>query len=155
MKKSGIAAAAAAFVLVATTLIYPVTVAEFENASRGRTVLFRVDAGEVFSVTYHHSMYDQPITEEFTVGDDGGIVLKALWSPSGAVREYFGITAPGDYHVMNRVMPEVVFRVAAGVPQRMKIGGAEHSFLELGEHGDRIVLRGARKPLAAYLANRR
>lgn len=143
----------AAVVLGAAAASYPVTVAEFENASRGRIVLYRVDAGEVFSVTYHHSMYDQPITEEFVIGDDGRIVLKALSSPSGAVREYFGITAPGDYHVMNRVMPEVVFRVAAGVPQRLRIGGAERSFLELGDHGDRVVLRGARRPMVLYLAN--
>ena len=41
-------------------------------------------------------------------------------------------------------MPEIVFRVAAGTPQRLCAGGVERSFLEVGEHGDRVVLRADR-----------
>jgi hypothetical protein len=99
-----------------------------------------VGAGEPFSVVYHHSMYDQPVTEEFMV-EDGRIVLQAVESPSAAVREYFGITAAGARHAVRRPMGEIVFRVAADTPQRLRVGGVERSFLDLGGHGDRLVLR--------------
>jgi len=90
---------------------------------------------------YQHSIYDQPVTEDFVVDDDGRIVLRAVTSPSAAVREYFGITSAGERHAMARTMPEIVFRIATGTAQRLRAGGVERSFLELGEHGDRLVLR--------------
>ena len=70
-------------------------------------------------------------------------------SDLAAVREYFGILGPGERHAMVRAMPEIVFRVAAGTPQRLRVAGVERSFLELGDHGDRLVLRAARRPAAA------
>jgi hypothetical protein len=57
------------------------------------------------------------------------------------VREYFGITSAGERHDLSRTMPEIVFRIATGTAQRLRAGGVERSFLELGEHGDRLVLR--------------
>ncbi len=141
----GGAALAAAGLLAA---LRPVTVLELENAERGRAFRTTLGRGEVFSVVYQHSMYDQPVTEDF-VAENGRIVLEAVSSPSAAVREYFGISAPGERHAVVRAMPEVVFRVAAGAPQRLRIRGVERSFLELGEHGDRLVLRAARRPAVA------
>ncbi|HSB20123.1 MAG TPA: hypothetical protein VLD85_08960 [Anaeromyxobacteraceae bacterium] len=135
----------------AAAALHPVTVLELENAARGRTWRFALRGGEVFSVAYHHSMYDQPVTEEFTVDGRGRIALRAVSSPSAAVREYFGITGAGERHAMSRTMPEVVFRVAAGTPQRLLLGGAEHSFLEFGGHGDRLVMRAVRRPALAQL----
>ncbi len=140
---AALAAAAAAWAL------HPVTALEIENAARGRTFRFQVGEGEVFSVIYHHSMYDQPVAEEFAVDAAGRIVLRAVSSPSAAVREYFGITAAGERHEIVRAMPEVVFRVATGAPQRLLIRGAERSFLDLGERGDRLVMRAARRPACA------
>lgn len=118
----------------------PEVLLEIENTTRGRTTRVAIRAGEPFSITYQHSMYDQPVTEDFMV-EDGRIVLQAVESPSAAVREYFGITGPGARHAVRRAMREIVFRVAAGTPQRLRTGGAERSFLELGEHGDRLVMR--------------
>ncbi len=114
---------------------------EIENAERGRTLRIPLRPGETFSVVYHHSIYDQPVTEEFTVDEDRRIVLQAVSSPSAAAREYLGITAAGARHAVRRVMREIVFRVAAGAPQRLRAGGVERSFLDLGEHGDRLVMR--------------
>ena len=108
-----------------------------------------LEAGESFSITSHHSMYDQPVTEEFVVDADRRIVLKSVSSPSAAVREYFGIVGPGQRHEVERAMDQVVFRVAVGIPQRFRIGALEGSFLELGDHGDRLVLRALRRPAAA------
>jgi hypothetical protein len=112
-----------------------------ENTDRGTVLRIHLRAGEVFSVVYQHSMYDQPVTEDFVVDEEGHIVLRAVSSPSAAVREYFGITSAGERHAIVRTMPEIVFRIATGTPQRLRAGGVERSFLELGEHGDRLVLR--------------
>ncbi len=140
---------AAAAVVVAAAL-RPATALELENAARGRTVRIALRGGGEFSVTSHHSMYDQPVTEEFVVDADRRIVLKAVSSPSAAVREYLGITAAGERHAVERAMREVVFRVAAGTPQRLRLGSMERSFLEFGDHGDRLVMRAVRRSAIAH-----
>lgn len=124
----------------------PLTVLELTNTTQARTVAIPVGPGSGFSVTYHHSMYDQPVTEEFVVGSNGEIVLQAVSSPSAAVREYFGITAMGDRHPVVRSMPEIVFRVATGAPQRLRVGDDERSFRTLGSPGDRVLMRAACRP---------
>ncbi|MFL6624551.1 MAG: hypothetical protein ACJ8KA_14110 [Sulfurifustis sp.] len=143
-------AAVAAALAVATAGAYPIDVLQVENTTSGRIVPLPMAAADVCAVTYHHSMYDQPVTEEFVIDRAGHIVLTALSSPSGAVREYFGVTEPGDYHRMHREMGEIVFRVAAGTPQRLRLRGADRSFMDFGDHGDRLVFRALHMPLAMY-----
>jgi hypothetical protein len=134
----------------------PVTILELTNTSRARAFAIPVASGSAFSVTYHHSMYDQPVTEEFAVAPNGDLVLQAVSSPSAAVREYFGITAAGERHRVVRSMPEIVFRVAAGTPQRLSVGGVERSFLTLGAPGDRLLMRAVCRPgFACALLDRR
>ena len=117
-----------------------------ENSDRGTVLRIRLGPGEVFSVVSQHSMYDQPVTEDFVLDEEGRIVLQAVTSPSAAVLEYFGITSAGDRHAMARTMNEIVFRIATGTPQRLRAGGVERSFLDLGEHGDRLVVHAAHPP---------
>ena len=116
-----------------------------ENAATGAALHVPLRPGETFRVVSRHSMYDAPVTEEFRV-EDGAIALVAVSSPSAAVREYFGLTGPGERHPVRRVLPAIVFRVATGAPQRLSAGGAERSFLDVGAHGDRLVLRVAGEP---------
>lgn len=142
-------AVAVAAAMLAVAALRQVTVLEIDNAARGRTFRFPLRGGEGFSVVTQHSMYGEPFTEEFDVAPDGRIALGAVSSRSAAVREYLGITAAGERHRIERAMREIVFRVAAGAPQRLRLGGAERSFLELGDHGDRLVLRASRRPAAA------
>jgi hypothetical protein len=139
----------AAASLAAVVALHPVTVIELENAARRETARMALHQGESFSITSHHSIYDQPVIEEFVVDADRRIVLKSVSSPSAAVREYFGILAPGQRHEVRRAMDQVVFRIAAGIPQRFRIGALEGSFLELGDHGDRLVMRALFRPAAA------
>jgi hypothetical protein len=139
--------AAAAVVCAAAS--DPGWVLELENTGSGRSFRFAVAEGETFSVVWQHSMYDQPVAEEYAVGADGRILLRAVSSPSAAAREYLGITGPGERHAAEGAMREVVFRVAMGKVQRLRLGGAEHSFLEFGGHGDRLVMRAVRPPPAA------
>jgi hypothetical protein len=142
----------AIFSLAAAAMLYPVAVLELENRARGKTARIALENGTRFSVISQHSMYDRPVTEEF-VADADHIVLKSVSSPSAAVREYFGIAAAGERHPVERAMREIVFRVAVGPPQRLRLGRVERSFLDFGDHGDRLVMRVARRPaLATWLA---
>lgn len=144
-----VALAAAVLAAAGAVALRPEPVLEVRNDTRGSTVRIPVPGGGPFVVTSQHSMYDQPVAEEFVVGPRGELVLEAVSSPSAAVREYFGITAAGERHAVVRTMRQIVFRVAAGAPQRLRVAGAERSFLDLGDHGDRLVLTASRAPAVA------
>jgi hypothetical protein len=133
---------------------YPLPVLQVENADLGLMVRMPASPGERFSVTYHHSLYGQPVTEEFYFMHQGRIVLAGLHSESVAVLEYFGMTAGGAQHLMAREMPEIVFRVAMGVPQELAVRERRFSFLDFGQPGDRIRLAVTRVHPAAYLVGK-
>lgn len=144
----GVAAAA-----LAAAALRPAPALEIANAARGRTVRLPLDAGGTFSVTWRHSMYDQPVTEEWALRPDGRLELRAVESPGAAAREYLGLTGAGERQAVARVEERLVFRVAMGAPQSLRLGGRERSFLEFGDHGDRLVVRGTLGPaIARWLA---
>jgi len=122
-------------------LSWPATVLEFENAGRGIVARYPVKRGDAFSITYQHSIYRQPVVEEFSVGPGGELVLTGVRSESGAVLEYFGFSDSRPFHAMNRPMRTIVFRVAVEGPQTLTLGGRRISFLRLGDPGDRITAR--------------
>ena len=129
-------------------LFRPATVLEFENAGRGVVARYAVKAGDAFSITYQHSIYRQPVVEEFSVGPGGELILTGVRSDSGAVLEYFGFSDSRPFHALNRPMRTIVFRVAMEGAQTLTLGGRRISFLRLGDPGDRIVLRLADVSLA-------
>ena len=129
-------------------LFRPATVLEFENAGQGIVARYPVNTGEAFSITYQHSIYLQPVVEEFSVGPGGELVLTGVRSESGAVLEYFGFSDSRPFHAMNRPMRTIVFRVAVEGAQTLTLGGRRISFLRLGDPGDRITLRLADVSLA-------
>jgi len=100
-----------------------------------------VKAGDAFSITYQHSIYRQPVVEEFSVGPGGELVLTGVRSESGAVLEYFGFSDSRPFHAMNRPMRTIVFRVAMDGAQMLTLDGRRISFLGLGDPGDRITVR--------------
>ena len=132
----------------AVFLFRPATVLEFENAGQGIVARYPVNTGEAFSITYQHSIYLQPVVEEFSVGPGGELVLTGVRSESGAVLEYFGFSDSRPFHAMNRPMRTIVFRVAVKGAQTLTLGGGRISFLDLGDPGDRITLRLANVSLA-------
>jgi len=125
----------------AAFLFRPATVLEFENAGRGIVARYPVKAGDAFSITYQHSIYRQPVDEEFSVGPGGELILTGVRSDSGAVLEYFGFSDSRAFHAMNRPMRTIVFRVAMEGAQTLTLDGRRISFLGLGDPGDRITLR--------------
>jgi hypothetical protein len=122
-------------------LLHPIAFLAIENPARGEAELIPLHEGARFSVTSQHSMYDQPVVEEFALDGRCHIVLKSVSSPSAAVREYFGITSLRERHAVERAMEQIIFRVAMGTPQRLNAGARERSFLDFGDHGDRLVMR--------------
>jgi hypothetical protein len=129
----------------------PVRVLEFANTDSGRVSRLLVAADASFLVTYQHSIYGQPVTEEFVLFPDDSIVLTAVQSASGAVLEYFGFADGAERQPMERRLEGVVFRIAAGEPQRITLGSRELSFLEFGERGDRVAMVVSRIPLGRVL----
>ena len=132
--------------LLLPALLHPIIFLAIENPARGAAELIALYEGARFSVTSQHSMYDQPVIEEFVLDGRCQIVLKSVSSPSAAVREYFGIISLRERHAIERAMEQIVFRVAMGTPQRLNAGARERSFLEFGEHGDRLIMRAAPCP---------
>ena len=144
--------ACAAVSLAAPAALRRQTVLEVENTSRGTVTLIEIPERASFLVTSRHSIYDQPVTEELVL-DRERIVLRSVSSPSAAVREYFGLTAAGERQGIERAMEQIVFRVAMGTPQRLVVAEEERSFLDFGDHGDRLVMRAVRRPaLARWLS---
>lgn len=129
-------------------LLRPATVLEFENEGQGIVARYTVNTGDAFSITYQHSIYRQPVVEEFSVAPGGELVLTGVRSESGAVLEYFGFNDSLPFHAMNRPMRTIVFRVAMEGAQTLTLGDRRISFLDLGDPGDRITLRLADVSLA-------
>jgi len=135
----------------AAVALWPEASLRVENGARGEVARFPVADGERFSVTWVHSMYGAPVTDEFEVRG-ARIALRAVESPSAAALEYLGLTGAGDRQEMARLLQALAYRVAMGEPQRLRVGGAERSFAELGGRGDRLELRVVRRPwLARFL----
>jgi len=132
---------AGAVLLAAGVLLDPsVGVLTVTNPERARAFEIALPADGRFAVTYHHSIYTAPITEEFVARGDQAIRLVSLRSPSAAVLEYFGVTAAGFAHPREARFSAIEMRVAMGTEQTLRVGVREYSFLEFGAHGDRIVL---------------
>jgi hypothetical protein len=129
-------------------MLWPGTSLEFANTDRGTVFRYPLERGQTFSVTYVHSIYRQPVVEEFSVGPGGELVLTGVRSESGAVLEYFGFADSRPFHAMNRPMRTIVFRVAVEEAQTLSLGDRRVSFLSLGEPGDRITVRVANVSLA-------
>jgi len=129
-------------------MLWPGTSLEFANTDRGTVFRYPLERGQTFSVTYVHSIYRQPVVEEFSVGPGGELVLTGVRSESGAVLEYFGFTDSRPFHAMNRPMRTIVFRVAVEEAQTLSLGDRRVSFLRLGDPGDRITVRLADVSLA-------
>jgi hypothetical protein len=129
-------------------MLWPGTSLEFANTDRGTVFRYPLERGQTFSVTYVHSIYRQPVVEEFSVGPGGELVLTGVRSESGAVLEYFGFTDSRPFHAMNRPMRTIVFRVAVEEAQTLSLGDRRVSFSSFGDPGDRITVRLADVSLA-------
>ena len=81
----------------------------------------------------------------------GGALLRDLESRNGTRVNGERITAIGETHAVSRNFQELVFRVAAGPEQHLRTGSTERSFLDFGDHGDRLVVHVHHAPTVKLL----
>lgn len=129
---------------------YPLKVLRMDNTTRGEVSLVRLTPAEHFSVSYHHSLYEQAVREDFAADADNNIVLLAVRSNSGAVLQYFGFHDQMQHQPIEKNLGRIVFRVAAGEAQQLLLRDQVLSFLRFGDHGDRVVMSAADTSFAVY-----
>jgi len=132
-------------------LFYDVTLLRLENMDGPRTIHIRIGPSETFSMFYIHSIYKDPVAEEFQA-EKGAIVLKGVRTKSPAVMEYYGFEGTEEFHPMNQRLGAVfIMRRGMGEGQGLIVKDRKIYLSEIGEKGDRIQLRVEQMPLGKYL----
>jgi hypothetical protein len=126
------------------------TVLHLENMSHPRTIRIRISPSERFSVFYIHSIYNEPVVEEFQVEGDV-IVLKGVRTESPAVMEYYGFEDMKGFHPMNQRLGAIYFKWGIGEGQGLIVRDKKIYLGEIGERGDRIQLRIESMSFGKYL----
>jgi hypothetical protein len=122
-----------------------------ENMDRPKTIHIRMGASEPFSIFYIHSIYKEPVTEEFQA-EKGAIVLRGVRTKSPAVMEYYGFQDTKEFHPMNQRLGAVfIIRRGMGEGQGLIARDRKIYLSEIGEKGDRIQLRFESVSLGRYL----
>jgi len=128
-----------------------VSILHVDNMDRPRTVHIRIGASESFSIFYIHSIYKEPVAEEFQT-EKGAIVLKGVRTKSRAVMEYYGFEDSREFHPLNQRLGAVfIIRRGMGEGQGLIVRDRKIYLSEIGEKGDRIQLRVESVPLGKYL----
>jgi hypothetical protein len=132
-------------------LLKKVTFLQLENMDHPRTIRIRVSPSEPFSIFYIHSIYKEPVIEEFQV-DKEAIILKGVRTKSPAVLEYYGFEDMKEFHPMNERLGAVfIIRRGMGEGQGLIVRDRKIYLSEIGEKGDRIRLRVESMSLGNYL----
>jgi hypothetical protein len=127
-----------------------VTVFHLENMDHPRAIRIRVSPSEPFSIFYIHSIYKEPVIEEFQV-DQEAIILKGVRTKSPAVLEYYGFEDMKEFHPMNQRLGAIYFKWGIGEGQGLIVRDKKIYLSEVGEKGDRIRLRVESVSLGKYL----
>ena len=77
-----------------------VTLLQLENMDHPRMIRIKINPPEPFSMFYIHSIYNEPVIEEFQVEKEA-IVLRGVRTKSPAVMEYYGFEDMKEIHSMN------------------------------------------------------
>ncbi len=119
-----------------------------------RTIRIRINPTEPFSIFYIHSIYKEPVIEEFQA-DKEVIVLRGVRTKSPAVMEYYGFEDVKEFHPMNQRLGTIfIIRRGMGEGQGLIVRDKKDKKIylsEIGERGDRIQLRVESMSLGKYL----
>jgi hypothetical protein len=128
-----------------------VTTLHIGDMDRPRAIHIRISPSETFFMFYIHSIYGEPVIEEFKA-EQGAIVLKGIRTKSPAVMEYYGFEDMKEFHPMNQRLGAVfLIRRGMGEGQGLIVGDKKIYLSEIGERGDRIQLRLEPMSLGKYL----
>jgi hypothetical protein len=137
-------------VLGGVFLFKKITFLHLENLDRRKTLHIRVSPTEPFSIFYVHSIYLEPVIEEFRV-EGGAILLQGVRTKSPAVMEYYGFEDTMEFHPVTRRLGAIYFKWGTGEGQGLIVRERKVYLSEIGERGDRIRLRVKSVPLGSYL----
>lgn len=115
-----------------------------------QTIRIRISPTEPFSVFYIHSIYKEPVVEEFQAEGEA-IVLKGVRTKSPAVMEYYGFEDMKGFHPMDQRLGAIYFKWGIGEGQGLIVRDRKIYLSEIGERGDRIQLRVESMSLLNYL----
>ncbi len=104
------------------------------------TVVFRASFAR-FSLSYIHSIYLQPVTEDFEAGEGEEMILRGVRTKSAAVAQYYGFEDGREFYPVNRKMKSFVLRVGISQPQLLQCGEEKVDLRALGEKGDRLEFK--------------
>jgi len=134
-------------------LFKKVTLLQLENIDHLRRIRVWISPSESFSMFYIHSIYNEPVIEEFQVEREA-IVLRGVRTKSPAVMEYYGFEDMKEFHPLNQRLGAVfIIRRGMGEGQGLIVRDKKIYLSEIGEKGDRIQLRVVLMPLGKYLFN--
>jgi hypothetical protein len=132
-------------------LFKKVTLLYIENMDRPKAIHIQISPSETFSMFYIHSIYKEPVVEEFQA-EGAAIVLKGVRTKSPAVMEYYGFDDTKEFHLMNQKLGAVfIIRRGMGEGQGVIVRDRKIYLSEIGERGDRIQLRVESVSLGKYL----
>jgi hypothetical protein len=132
-------------------LFKQVTLLHIENMDRPNAIHIRISPTETFSMFYIHSIYKEPVVEEFQAERDA-IILRGVRTKSPAVMEYYGFQESEEFHPINLKLGAVfLIRRGMGEGQGLIVEERKIYLSEIGEKGDRIQLRVESMSLAKYL----
>jgi len=132
-------------------LFQKVVLLHIENMDRPKVIHVRLNPSETFSMFYIHSIYKEPVVEEFQAEKDA-IVLKGIRTKSPGVMEYYGFDDMKEFHPMNQMLGAVfIIRRGIGEGQGLIVQDRKIYLSEVGERGDRIQLRVEIMSLWKYL----
>jgi hypothetical protein len=135
----------------AALLLREVPVLQIENTDRPGRLLIRTESAALFSFSFIHSMYLEPATEEFEVGEGEAFILRGVRTQSPAVAAYYGFEEGRTYYPVDRKMNSFVMRLGMSNAQVLSYGNRKISLGELGEKGDRLEVRVRRMSWGRYL----
>ncbi|MEW6377225.1 MAG: hypothetical protein AB1502_15725 [Thermodesulfobacteriota bacterium] len=122
-----------------------------ENMDHSGAIQIRIASSEPFSMFYIHSIYKEPVIEEFRV-DKKSIFLRGVRTKSPAVMEYYGFENTKEFHPMNlRLGAIFIIRREMGEGQGLIVRDRKIYLSEIGERGDRIQVRVESMSLGRYL----
>ena len=132
-------------------LFKKVPLLHIENMDRSKAIHIRISSSEAFSMFYIHSVYQEPVVEEFQVEKEA-IILKGVRTKSPAIMEYYGFEDMKEFHSLDLKLGAVfLIRRGMGEGQGLIVRDRKIYLSEIGEKGDRIQLRVESMSLGKYL----
>ena len=127
-----------------------VSLLHIKNMDRPRSIHLRISPSETFFMFYIHSIYNEPVVEEFQAEKDS-IALKGIRTKSPAVMEYYGFEDMKELHPMDLKLGAILLlKRGMGEGQGLIVRDKKIYLSEIGERGNRIQLRIESMSLGKY-----